>query len=160
MAMICLAAALAGCRRDTSDAANATAAGDAAYAVETQEGGNRVVVRTAQGSAVIRNGAPAAALPPGLMLFPGAAVTTSTTVTPAGKAGDENALLSFTSEARPDAILAFYKEAATRAGYRIDAALATDSLAMLSAARAGESGFTLTILPTAKGSEATLIAGD
>lgn len=155
-ALLCLAALPAACGSNAPD----EAAGNAAYSVQAGEGGNTLVVKTAAGSAVIQNGETAAALPAGLALFPGAKVTTSSVVTGDGTAGQSaSALLSFTSDASPAAITSFYKEAAIRAGYRIDGEMTTGGMAMLSAAREGGGGFTLTASPTAKGSEATLIAG-
>jgi len=121
--------------------------------------GKRVTIRTSGGSAVVESGGGTAALPSGLPLYPGAQVTASTIVTGKGRDGpDANAMLSFTSTAAPAEIAAFYKQAAVKAGYRIDGEVTAGDMAMLSATRAG-TGFTLTATRAARGSEATLITG-
>ncbi|HWL46436.1 MAG TPA: hypothetical protein VNQ31_01850 [Sphingomonadaceae bacterium] len=159
--LFCLAPLAAACGSRTAG----ELPGNAAYSVESGGDGNATIVRTTAGKAVISDGETAAALPAGLALFPGATVTASSVVTDERATGDgepgggESALLSFTSAASPAAIAGFYKAAALRAGYRIDGEMTTGGIAMLSAARPGAGGFTLTASPGANGSEATLIAG-
>lgn len=158
--MIGLAAVLAGCGDKSDSVSGEVTDGEgktATYSVTKQGEGAVTTVRTADGSATIRTGDTASAMPAGLALYPGARLT-STMAIDSAKPGEDGAILSFESPDPAADILAFYKKAAEQSGYAIAGEMVTGDMAMITA-RKGESGFNLTVTRNGPTSHATLIAG-
>jgi len=133
-----------------------------AYVVKQEGDGTTTTVRSSDGSAVIRTGdaTAAAAFPPGFALYPGAQVVSNMSVESAGDASGAGAIVAFESADTPDRILAFYRAAAERAGYKVESEISAGAMAMIGGKREGDDhGFTLTVNRTADKSEATLIGG-
>lgn len=151
---------LAGCG-NSNEIASGTVTdgnGDAArYSVKQDGATTTTTVTTDEGTAVVRTGDAEAALPPGLALYPGAKLTSSTTVE-GGGADKSGTILSFESPDSPGEITAFYKAAAQKAGYAIEGEVKMGEMEMLGG-KSGDKGFNLTVNRTGAVSSATLIAG-
>jgi hypothetical protein len=117
-----------------------------------------IFVRTSAGSARVRSGDAGAALPAGLPAYPNGTTIASTAVTPEG-APRPTTTLSFRTSDAPPAIAAFYKGAATKAGYALDSELAMPGLTMIGGRRTDGAEFSLTLVPANAATEATLTAG-
>ncbi len=82
-------------------------------------------------------------MPPGLALYPGARLTSSTTIE-GGGADKSGTILSFESPDSPGEITAFYKAAAQKAGYAIEGEVKMGEMEMLGG-KSGDKGFNLTV---------------
>lgn len=120
-----------------------TKIGDATYKVSEADGKSTLTVETKDGKAQIVSGEGAAALPAGLALYPGATVVSSTRITGDG-AEKGGTLLSFETTDATGQVVAFYKDAAQKAGYKIEGEMKMGEMEMLTAKQADEAGFTLT----------------
>jgi len=156
--------ALGACGRKDHEVARGSfddgAAERGSYSVTHSDNGRSVVIRTDKGIATIQSGADAARMPAGLILYPGATLTSSTAIrNDNGNDGRSSAVLSFASADPPGKIAEFYKTTALRAGYRIENEMVMGgTAALLTATNPNGAGFTLSISPRGAGSEATLIA--
>ncbi|MGH6997748.1 MAG: hypothetical protein ACREEO_06105, partial [Phenylobacterium sp.] len=132
--------------------------GDATYKVSEKDGKSTLTVETDEGKAQIVSGEGEAALPTGLPLYPGATVTSSTRITSDG-ANKGGTMLSFDTPDATGQIVAFYKAAAQKAGYKIEAEMKMGEMEMLSGKNPGKGGFTLTANREQGKTTASLISG-
>lgn len=125
--------------RDGSTAVSTATAGDTQTTTIEAEGG----------TATIRSGtATSADLPLGFELYPGAEVLTSTTF---DQDGEKGALLTFTSDASPERLIAFYRKAAENAGIAIEMELTTDNSQIIGGKGAKDTTFSFSTVPGAEG---------
>lgn len=106
---------LSACGAETDDKA---ANEEAEYSVDEESGEVKATIQTDDGTATFRSGADVPVdLPDGFTLYPGAKVTSNSRF----EQGDDNqvVLLSFESEDSGEQIADFYRDAATKAGFRI-----------------------------------------
>lgn len=103
------------------------------YSVDSGDGEMTATFQTGDGEGSIRSGSDVAVdLPDGFSVYPGAKVVTNTVMnTPDGK----GAMVVMESDASPEEMVAFYKTAAEKAGFKIGMEMTTDSNVMI----AGES---------------------
>ena len=125
-----------------------------------EQAGTTMEVKGPDGEATtIRSGVESGeALPAGFALYPGAKLITSTALTAEGKE-NRSGMVGFETADTPDKVIAFYKNAAARAGYSLEGEIVMPDMAMLGGKKAGAEPFQL-IVNTADGkSTATLISG-
>lgn len=157
-AALALSLVLAACHRTTPDVAVGTTRGDTSNVTITT-GGSTVTMRSGGAAA-----APAMAAAPGpaelaaIERYPGATVKSNTSITTAGSTGG-SAIVSFETPDRPAAVIAFYRAAAARAGYQVEAALDLGGMALLSGKRRDGMAFQLSVSRSGDSSTATLITG-
>lgn len=158
--MILLPVAACGGDRDVASGSATDAGGNGvSYSVKQNGDATTTTIRSADGTATIRTGDHVAALPAGLAVYPGANVTSSMSMDGEG-AGKGGTVLAFESADTPDRIVAFYRSAAERAGYRIDSEITAGAMSMVGGKRGeGDEGFSLTVNRAGEKSEATLVAG-
>jgi hypothetical protein len=123
------------------------------------DSGTTTTVRTADGTAVIRTGIGSEAdMPAGLPLYPGAKIGSDTVI--AKDSGSKAGVITFESRDAPDAVTAFYKHAATQAGYTIAGEMKAGDAQLLSGKKADGTGFHLTVNRDGGGvTQVTMLAG-
>jgi hypothetical protein len=165
---IALMIGLAGCGgKEGREVASGTVSdgegGTADYSIREEGDGTSMTIKTEKGTAVVRTGADAAKFPIGFSLYPGAKVTSGTTVSEAAAAGDGGSVIAFESADDPSKVIAHYKQQAKAAGYAIEGEMAmnngTAGETMMVGGTRGESGFSLTVTRAADKTTGTFITG-
>lgn len=132
------------------------------YSVRQNGDDTTMTVKSEDGEAVIRTGGDVAgALPEGLALYPGATVTNSIAVS-SDQPGKGGAQVSFETVDPAAKVVAWYRAAAEKAGYKIETELTTGDLAMVGGRKGeGDAGkaFQLMVNKSEGKSIVTLIAG-
>lgn len=122
-------------------------------------GGQTTTVETESGAARIRSGVESTeALPAGFALYPGARLITSTALTTEGES-NRSGMVGFETADSTDKVIAFYKEAAQRAGYQLEGEIVMPDMAMIGGKKPGAEPFQLIVNTTDGKSTATLITG-
>ena len=130
----------------------------ATYKVTEKDGESKLTIKSDKGTAEISTGKDGTALPAGLALYPGATVTSSMRMT-GGEKGESGTVLSFESADTPDKIVAFYRAAAEKAGYKIGSEMKTGEMEMLVGKNAASEGFTLTASREGDKTNVSMIGG-
>lgn len=165
--VLAVALVLAGCGDDGKEIASGTFTDEegksGSYQVTEKEGTTTINVETDKGVATIRTGADAVkSLPAGLPLYPGATVDSGASMTGTGANGDSGGMVAFQTSDSPEKVIAFYKKAATNAGFKISMEMTTGDARMIGGdGKEGKGGFHLSVSTREEGgSNATLIAGN
>ncbi len=145
IAVVGLTLALAAC--GSSDTVTVEDRDGSTAEISTSDSGGTqtTTIEAKDGIATIRSGPDTSAdLPLGFKLYPGAEVLTSTTF---DQGGENGALLSFTSDATPDQLIAFYRKAAESAGITIEMELTTDNSKIIGGKGAKDTTFSFSTVP-------------
>jgi hypothetical protein len=118
-----------------------------------------MTIDTEKGATTIRNGVESGeALPAGFALYPGAKLITSTALTAEGKE-NRSGMVGFETSDSTDKVVAFYKDAAQRAGYQVENEIVMPDMAMIGGKKAGAEPFQLIVNNAQGKSTATFISG-
>lgn len=155
------ALALSACGSDESDGAQAD--GDAAvaageYQIDEESGETSMWINGPDGAVSMRTGAEVPIdLPAGFTLIGGATVTNNITI---NQAGEKGALVTFTSDKRPQEIADFYRKQAQAAGIAIQIETNINGGAMLGGEDAASgTTFSITAYPGEEGTTGQLTIG-
>jgi spermidine/putrescine-binding protein len=131
---------------------------DGSYAVDQSRDGTTTTVKTADGTAVIHaGGGTEAAMPAGLPLYPGATITSDTMISK--DSGKTAGVVTFQSAAAPDALTAFYKDAAIKAGYTIENEMKAGDAQLLAGKKPGGDSFHFNVSREGSVSTVTMLTG-
>lgn len=109
---------LSACGSETSDGFTTENGDSGEYKIDADTGEATATIKTEDGTATFRTGADVPVeLPAGFSLYPGAKVTSNSRFDEDG--GNKVVLLKFESEDSGEDIAAFYRAAATKAGFEI-----------------------------------------
>jgi len=153
-------AACSGDREVASGSVADTGGNKVDYVVKQDSaGGTTTTVQSADGTATIRTGTGAAAMPEGFPLYPGATIGSAISMDGGGGAKDGK-MVAFKSGDAPERIVAFYRQAAQGAGYSVESQVSSGDMQMLAGKRGGsEDGFSLVVNKDQDGSNVTLVVG-
>jgi hypothetical protein len=126
----------------------------------TREGdgdASEVKITSADGSATvnINAGDTDAKLPFGLEIYPGAKVVSTMNSNSDGNTG---AMVVMESDAKPDAVLGWYRKSVESKGFKIETEITTGDMRAIAGTK-DKGSFTLQVAPGDAGSMITLIAG-
>jgi len=129
-------ALLAGCSSEKSGTITTPEGESAEYTIDEASGETSMTIKTPGGEATMRSGAGVPVkLPDGFTLYPGSKVVTNTVVNQPDGAGT---MVVFEAPGDAGAIIAHFKQAATKAGYAIEIEANMNETMMLSGKRAGD----------------------
>lgn len=118
-----------------------------------------MTIDTEKGAATIRSGVESGeALPAGFALYPGARLITSTALTAEGQE-NRSGMVGFETQDSTDKVIAFYKDAAQRAGYKVEGEIVMPDMAMIGGKKPGAEPFQIIVNNTEGKSTATFISG-
>ena len=113
--------------------------------------------RSDDGEATITTGDAGAAMPAGLPAYPGAESTGGMNINSTGRDGGSGQISSFQTSDSPVEVIAFYRAALERSGYRIAANMDFGETHMISASRPDNSGG-IQVTATAAGGRGTTVS--
>lgn len=122
-----------------------------------REGDGTTTYRSDDGEATITTGDAGAAMPAGLPSYPGAETSGGITINSTGRDGGSGQVASFQTGDAPAEVIAFYRAALERSGYRIAANMDFGETHMISAARPDSSGG-IQITATAASGQGTTVS--
>ena len=126
----------------------------------TREGdgdASEVKITSADGSATVNINTEGgdAKLPFGLEVYPGAKIVSTMN---SNSDGNQGAMVVMESNARPDAVIAWYRRSVEGKGFKVETEITTGDMRAIAGTKEGGS-FTLQVAPAEAGSSITLIAG-
>jgi hypothetical protein len=128
---------LAACSSEKSGTIN-TDDGTAEYRVDQSTGETSMTITTDDGKATMRSGTDIPiSLPKGFSLYPGTKVLSNTVVNQPGGSGS---MVLFESEARAEQVLAYYKQQAEKAGFKIELEANMGGTVMIAGKREADGG--------------------
>jgi hypothetical protein len=131
------------------------------YPVKSDRDDGTIDIRTDNGTMQIRSGADAP-MPAGFPAYPGATANGGSAIFNAtGANGGSGGMTSFLTDDPPEKVIAFYRDAATRQGYAINAEANMGPMRMIgSEGKDGKGGFQLMVQrdPASGKTSATLLA--
>jgi len=158
-AALLLALAACGEKETTSGTVTGADGEKVSYKVSQKDDGGTMTIKTADGTTEISSGKDERALPEGLSLYPGATVTSSMRMS--GTENNKNGtVLSFETQDMPDKVVAYYRAAAEKAGYKIESEVKAGQMQMLGGKNAANKGFSLTVNRDEDKTAVSLIGGE
>ncbi|MEM8695651.1 MAG: hypothetical protein AAGE05_06475 [Pseudomonadota bacterium] len=130
--------------------------------VRVERGGDGTTTyRSADGEAVVTTGELGADMPGGLPAYPGADASNGLNINATGRDGGSGQVSSFNTSDSPADVIAFYRRALERDGYRIAATMDMGESQMIAAEREdGEGGIQITATEAGdQGTTVSVIAG-
>ncbi|MFN3989103.1 MAG: hypothetical protein ACK4IS_02465 [Erythrobacter sp.] len=129
-------ALLAGCSSEKSGTITTPEGESADYTIDEATGETTMRIKTPAGEATMRSGAAVPVnLPDGFTLYPGSEVVTNTVV---NQPDGASTMVVFEAPGEAGAIIAHFRQAATKAGYAIEIEATMKDTMMLSGKRAGD----------------------
>jgi len=160
--------ALAGCGSG-SEGTIETEDGDVTYTVDGDDGESKITLESPDGQAMVTSGSDVKPdLPDGIGIFPGARISNVTNIGvdgmgTSGKAGSgkgSGSMVTLKSDASAQEVADWYRETATKAGFRIEGSANVNDMVILGGKAEDGREFSLTVSADGKGSQAQLIAGE
>ena len=125
--------------------------------VSVERGGDGTTVyRSEDGEAVVTTGEGNTTMPGGLPAYPGADSSRGVNINAAGRDGGSGQISSFQTSDSPADVIAFYRAALERGGYRIAGTMDMGQSQMIIAERAGGDGGVQITATNAGGQETTV----
>ncbi len=144
------ALALAACGSETSGEFTTEDGRNAEYTIDKDTGETSMTIKGEDGTATLRSGSDVPVnLPGGFSLLAGTKVITSTVV---NQPDGQGTMVMFETDAKPDAVIAHYREQAKSAGFDIELEMNTNGTTMIAGKRESD-GSSLSV--TATGGEPT-----
>ena len=124
------------------------------YAIDSKTGEASMTIDTPEGEASMRAGSTVEPnLPDGWTIYPGATIVNAINV---DRADGSGAMVTMTSDAGSDAIIAHYRKQAETTGFPIDLELKTATSTVIGGEKADGSTFSVSVAPGAEGEPATV----